>query len=165
MDVPPIRSLRMIVVDESEAFLASVRHWIGSRGDLQLVGTARNAAGALVAAADLGPDLMIVEAVLPGIDGFRLTRALKSTANAPLVVIVTFHANAAARDEAFAAGADGFLAKAEFSDELDALLRIWKNDPPSLVDRGDLAEPAGAAERVRTPATPVPLESRIAPDP
>lgn len=143
----------MLVVDESEAFLASVRHWIGSRSDVHLVGTARNAAGALVAAADLGPDLVIVEAVLPGMDGFRLTRALKAIAGAPLVVIVTFHSNAAARDEAIGAGADGFLAKAEFSDELDALLRIWKNDPPSLVDR------------VRTPATPVPRESRTARDP
>jgi DNA-binding NarL/FixJ family response regulator len=120
---------------------------------VHLVGTARNAAGALVAAAELGPDLMIVEAILPGIDGFRLTRALKSTANAPRVVIVTFHASAAARDEAFAAGADGFLAKAEFSDELEALLRTWKTDPPSLVDR------------LRTPATPAPRESRTARDP
>src|SRR5262249_7540471 len=121
-----------------------------------------NAAGALVAVADLSPDLVIVEAVLPGMDGFRLARALKSTSGAPLVVMVTFHANAAARDEAFAAGADGFLAKAEFSDELDALLRIWRNDPPSLADRAD---PAGTAGRVRTPATRAPRESRTSRDP
>jgi DNA-binding NarL/FixJ family response regulator len=149
----------VLVVDESEAFLAGARHWIESRSDLRLVGTARNAAAALVAAADLAPDLMIVEAVLPGIDGFRLTRALKATANPPRILIVTFHASAAARDEAFAAGADGFLAKADFSDELDALLRLWKNDPPSLADRGD------HAGRVRTPETRAPLESRSAPDP
>ena len=159
MDASPIRSLRMIVVDESEAFLASVRHWIGSRGDVKLVGTASNAAEAMGAAADLGPDLVIVEAVLPGIDGFRLARALKAMPDAPLVVVVTFHASAAARDEAFAAGADGFLAKAEFSDELDALLRVWRNDPPSLADRSD------SADRVRTPATRAPRESRSAPDP
>jgi DNA-binding NarL/FixJ family response regulator len=159
VDAASLRSLGVLVVDESEAFLASVRHWIGSRGDVHLLGTARNAAGALVSAADLGPDLMIVEAVLPGIDGFRLTRALKSAANPPRVVIVTFHASAAARDEAFAAGADGFLAKAEFSDELDALLSVWRNDPPSLAARTD---PPG---RIRTPATPAPRESQTARDP
>jgi DNA-binding NarL/FixJ family response regulator len=153
MDAPSIRSLRMLVVDDSEAFLASVRHWIGSRRDMELVGTACNAAGALVAAADVSPDLVIVEAVLRGMDGFRLARALKAMANAPLVVIVTFHANAAARDEAFAAGADGFLAKPEFSDELEALLSVWRNDPPSLADR------------LRTPATRAPRESRTARDP
>jgi DNA-binding NarL/FixJ family response regulator len=162
MDATSIRPLRLVVVDESEAFLASVRHWIGSRGDVQLVGTACNADGALVAVADLSPDLMIVEAVLPGIDGFRLTRTLKATAGAPLVVIVTFHASVAARDEAFAAGADGFLAKAEFSDELDALLRVWRNDPPSLADRSNAAGPSG---RVRTPATRGRRESRTGRDP
>ena len=144
--------LSVLVVDESEAFLAVTRHWIESRRDLRLVGTARDALAALEAAADLSPDLVIVEAVLPGVDGFRLTRAIKSRANAPLVVIVTFHASAAARDEAFAAGADGFLAKGDFSDELDALLEAWKTARP---DRANLTPPAIPARR----------ESRTVPDP
>jgi DNA-binding NarL/FixJ family response regulator len=126
---------------------------IESRPDLRLVGTARSGFSALEAAADLRPDLVIVEAVLPGIDGFRLTRALKARANAPLVVIVTFHASAAARDEAYAAGADGFLAKGDFSDEFDAILAFWK------IDR------AGDAGRVTTPTKPARRESRIVPDP
>ena len=149
-------SLSVLVVDESEAFLSSARHWIESRRDVHLVGTARSGAAALDAAVELSPDLVIVEAVLPGIDGFRLTRALKSRARAPLVVIVTFHASAAARDEAFAAGADGFLAKGDFSDELDAFLEIWKNDRP---------DHAARADRVTNPAIPARPESRIAPDP
>jgi DNA-binding NarL/FixJ family response regulator len=143
----------VLVVDESEAFLAGTRHLIESRSDLHLVGTARSGFSALEAAAELSPDLVIVEAVLPGIDGFRLTRALKARANAPLVVVVTFHASAAARDEAYAAGADGFLAKGDFSDEFDALLEFWKIDRP-----GHLA-------RVTTPARPARRESRTVPDP
>ena len=105
------------------------------------------------AAAELRPDLVIVEAVLPGIDGFRLTRALKARANAPLVVIVTFHASAAARDEAYAAGADGFLAKGDFSDELEVILEAWRTDRP------------GRAGRATTPAKRAPRESRTVPDP
>ena len=146
-------SLSVLVVDESEAFLSSARHWIESRRDVHLVGTARSGSSALDAAAELSPDLVIVEAVLPGIDGFRLTRALKSRANAPLVVIVTFHASAAARDEAFAAGADGFLAKGNFSDEVDAFLEIWKTDR------------LGRADGVKPPARPARRESRTVPDP
>ena len=140
-------TLSVLVVDESEAFLAGARHWIASRGDLRLVGTARSGASALDAASELRPDLVIVDAVLPGIDGFRLTRALKGNADAPLVVVVTFHASAAARDEALAAGADGFLAKGDFSDGLDAILEAWR------------------ADRVTTPARPARPESRTARDP
>jgi len=126
---------------------------IESRRDLHLVGTARSGFSALEAAAELSPDLVIVEAVLPGMDGFRLTRALKARANAPLVVVVTFHASAAARDEAFAAGADGFLAKGDFSDEFDAMLEMWKTERP------------GRADRVTSPAKPARRESRTVPDP
>ena len=141
-----VKSFSVLVVDESEAFLASTRHWIASRRDLRLVGTARSGPSALEAAALLCPDLVIVEAVLPGIDGFHVTRALKARANAPLVVVVTFHASVAARDEAFVAGADGFLAKGDFSDELEAMLEAW-------------------AGRVTTPAKPARRESRTVPDP
>ena len=114
--------LDVLVVDESEAFLASTLHWIEARPDLRLVGTAGNGPDALAAVERLRPDLVIVEAVLAGIDGFRLARALKAREDAPLVLLVTFHASAAARDEAHAAGADAFLAKYDFSDEIEAIL-------------------------------------------
>jgi DNA-binding NarL/FixJ family response regulator len=153
MDVASAEMLKVLVVDESEAFLAGARHLIESRSDVRLVGTARSGFSALEAAADLSPDLVIVEAVLPGMDGFRLTRVLKARANAPLVVVVTFHASAAARDEAYAAGADGFLAKGDFSDEFDAILEFWKTDRP------------GRAARATTPAKPARRESRTVPDP
>ena len=149
-NTPAMRSFSVLVVDESELFLAGARHWFESRRDVHLVGTTRNATTALEAAVALHPDLVIVEAVLPGIDGFRLTRALKSLAKPPLVLIVTFYTSAAARDEALAAGADGFLAKGNFSDELDAFLEKAKAEP---------------SVRVTTPATPARHELRIAPDP
>ena len=148
-----MRPFSVLVADDSEAFLASTCHWIESRTDLHLVGTARSGWAALEAAAELCPDLVIVEAVLPGIDGFRVTRALKVRANGPLVVIVTFHASQAARDEAFVAGADGFLAKGDFSDEFDAILEVWKTVRP------------GSAGRATTPARLVRRGSRTVPDP
>jgi DNA-binding NarL/FixJ family response regulator len=151
MVVESAKSLSVLVVDESEAFLASTRHWIGSRRDLSLVGTARSGPSALDAAALLSPDLVIVEAVLPGIDGFRVARTLKARANAPLVLIVTFHASAAARDEAFAAGADGFLAKGDFSDEIEAILETWRTERPN--------------GRVTTLTRPGRRDSRTVPDP
>jgi DNA-binding NarL/FixJ family response regulator len=151
--VASAKSFSVLVVDESEAFLASTLHLIASRRDLRLVGTARSGHAALEAAAVLSPELVIVEAVLPGLDGFRVARALKARANAPLVLVVTFHASAAARDEAFAAGADGFLAKGDFSDEFEAFLESWKIDPP------------GRREQVTTPAKPARRESQIVPDP
>lgn len=123
--MPSITPLRVFVVDESDAFLASVVEWIGSRRDLRLVGTARGGLEALDAIVHFTPDLVILDAILPGLDGFRLTRVIKKHTDAPLVVLVTFHANAAAREEAHAMGADGFLAKQDFTDGFEALLAGW----------------------------------------
>jgi CheY-like chemotaxis protein len=146
-------SFNVLVVDKSESFLASARHWFEARRDVHLVATTRTASSALEAASALNPDLVIVEALLPGIDGLQLTRALKSLPKAPLVVIVTTHASAASREEAIAAGADGYLAKDSFSGELDAYLEQWKTDRP----------PGGVG--LTNPARPDPPESRTAPDP
>jgi len=151
--VPAQEPITVVVVDESEAFLASTLQWIDSRRDLRLVGTARDGPEALDAVLRLSPDLVIVEAVLPGIDGFRVARTLKSRANAPLVLLVTFHASATARNEAFAAGADGFLAKGNFSDEFEAILETWKTERP------------GRSGLVTTPTKPSRRESRTVPDP
>ena len=99
------------------------------------------------------PDLVIVEAVLAGMDGFRLARAIKQLDNPPMILMVTFHATAAARSEAFAAGADGFLAKYDFSDEIELVLSEVRAARPRAVDR------------ITTPVKPVPPESRTVPDP
>jgi len=151
--VASIEPIAVLVVDESEAFLASTLQWIDSRRDLRLVGTARNGPEALSAVERLAPDLVIVEAVLPGIDGFRIARTLKARATSPLVLLVTFHASAAARDEAYAAGADGFLAKGDFNDEIEAILESWRTARPRR--RGD----------VTIPETPVRPGSQTVPDP
>jgi DNA-binding NarL/FixJ family response regulator len=144
-------SMTVLLVDESETFLASTLRWIQTRRDLDLVGTARSGPEALAAVELLQPDLVIVEAVLPGMDGFRLARRLKMRAEAPLVLIVTFHASAAARDEAFAAGADGFVAKYDFSDEVESILEKWRAGRPSNDDRAK-----GPSARMRRELRDVP---------
>lgn len=149
--MPSIAPFRVFVVDESDAFLASVVEWIASRRDLHLVGTASGGPEALEAIERLSPDLVILDAILLGIDGFRLTRSIKKRADAPLVVLLTFHASAAAREAAFVVGADGFLAKQDFTDGFEALLAAWaeagvsrtsrSTTPERQVQRGSRTEP------------------------
>lgn len=145
--------LHTLIADGNDAFLSGMIQWISSCPDLQLVGTARNGPEVLDAVQRLAPDLVILDAGLPGIDGFHLTRILKKRPGAPLVVLVTFHASAAAREEARAVGADALLATPDFTDGLEAMLEEWA--------KGKL----GAAERVTTPARPTRRESQTVPDP
>jgi DNA-binding NarL/FixJ family response regulator len=146
-------SIGVLVVDGSDAFLTSALHWIDSRSDLHFVGVARTRAEAIEALDHVHPDLVIVECVMNGADGFQLAREIKSRSAAPRVLLVTFHASAAARDEAVASGADGFLAKYDLIDGFDALLAEWR--------RGGGVR----ARSVKTRARPGQPGSRTVPDP
>jgi len=74
-------------------------------------------------------DLVLMDAVMPEMDGFEATRRIKREVNAPLVVIVSLHDSPSARRAAEDAGADGFVAKSELVRTLPGLLA-------SLVDDG-----------------------------
>src|SRR5262245_66468605 len=97
--------IRTLLVDESEDFLAGASHWILGRPELVVVGKVRSGLKAIEAVGRLHPDLVIMDCVLPELDGFRVARLIKSRPNPPLVVIATFVTSKAARDEATAAGA------------------------------------------------------------
>jgi CheY-like chemotaxis protein len=122
---PPLRTL---IADESQAFSAVLRRWLDGRTEFVWIATVRTGPEAIEAARRLLPDLVLLDAVLPTIDGFRVVRELAGLLRPPLTVIVTFQAGEHARRAAMNAGADGFLAKEDFAAGMDLLL-------PRLLDR------------------------------
>lgn len=119
------RPLRTLIADASAAFRGEVVRWIGDREDLTVIGTAASGSEVLPAVELLDPDLVLLDGALPGMDGFHVVRLLKARPRAPLAVIVTFFATSAARGEALAAGADGFIPKDEFNTAFERLLARW----------------------------------------
>jgi CheY-like chemotaxis protein len=149
--LPPLRTL---VADESQAFSSVLRRWIDGRPELAWIATVRTGPEAIDAARRLTPDLVLLDAVLPEIDGFRVVRELGRLPRPPQAVIVTFQAEDHARRAAFDAGAAGFVAKDEFAAGMDVLL-------PELLDRAAAwaADIAPVSPRARS----VPPGSRIEP--
>ena len=111
-------AIKVLVVDDSEEFLLGVCGWVASQRHLRLAGAARSGEEAIAAAERLEPDLVLMDIAMKGMDGLETTRRIKSKSPAPLVVILTFHATQVVRQEAWVAGADGFVAKADVSDDL-----------------------------------------------
>ena len=77
------------------------------------VAVARNGEEGVSMAADLRPDLVVMDLNLPVVDGLEATRRLKSRpeTRAIPVIALTAHADAPHRDEALAAGCDAFEEK------------------------------------------------------
>ena len=112
--------------------------------------TATNGAEALDAARTRLPDLILMDAAMPGLDGWMATKLLKSdpaTRNVP-VLILTAHVFAEHRAKAQEVGADGFIAKPcmpdELSREVAAALQRWETtrSTDTAHDRKSRAGPA-----------------------
>ncbi|WP_131739556.1 response regulator [Actinomadura roseirufa] len=104
-------SIRVLVVDDQAVVRAGFRAIIDGEPDLEVVGQAADGAEALRAAAELRPDVALMDIRMPGVDGLAASRELTALGSPTRVlVLTTFH-----RDEyvfgALRAGASGFLLK------------------------------------------------------
>lgn len=92
-----------------------------------VVETAKDGAEALAKAKTLGPDIVLMDLSLPGIDGWEATRRLKADPETAhlTVVALSAHALSAEGERARAAGCDGFIAKPCLPSDLVALLATY----------------------------------------
>jgi len=113
---------RVLIVDDSSEFRDVIRAWISARPGVELAATATNGQEAIDAVGSARPDLVLMDVMMPVMDGFEATRRIKARPGAPLVAILTLHDTDTIRHVAAEAGADGFVAKSELNQELPRLL-------------------------------------------
>ena len=116
-------SMRVVIVDDHPPFLAAVAATLAMVPSVQVVGRAAGGREALALAAQLQPDLVLVDFSMPDMTGAAVAKSLKAGAAAPKVVVMSFHNEPEYRDLALQAGADAFLPKTELHKELVPLLR------------------------------------------
>lgn len=80
-------------------------------------------------------DVLVVDGMLPGGDGFELCRALRAKGDETPILILTARSALDDRVEGFESGADDYLTKPFAVEELVARLRALARRPPSLLPR------------------------------
>ena len=119
--------VRVLLVDDNADFLTGVAGWLGTDSRWELVGTARCGREALDAARRLRPDVVLLDATMPDLSGFEVTRRMKAAPHAPHVVVLTLQDSEVVREEAAAAGAEGFVAKSAVTERLfDVITEVLK---------------------------------------
>jgi DNA-binding NarL/FixJ family response regulator len=101
----------ILVVDDEPIFRAGLRGVLEDAG-FRVVGEAGTARAAL-ALLDKEPDLVIMDLVLPGMDGIAATREVRRRLKRGKVVVLTSRRDVRDALEAMAAGASGYLVKSE----------------------------------------------------
>ena len=108
-------TIRVLLVDDDPLVRAGLRLMLRSAPDIDVVGEAGDGAAATTAAAELAPDVVLMDIRMPGTDGVTATAAIMAAntqaAAAPRVVaLTTFDADELVR-QAITAGAVGYLVK------------------------------------------------------
>jgi len=127
--MPP---LRVLLVDDSPEFLESAAYFLSLQPSVKVVGRALSGPDALEMASRLRPDLVLMDWAMPEMTGLEAARRLKAQPGAPRVVILTLHDNPQYRAAAQAAGADGFISKADFGAQLPPLIHRLFAEPGAV---------------------------------
>lgn len=129
---PPVTgtTARILVVDDDHKILDAVRRGLTMRG--YGVITADNGADALRLASLESPDLVILDIMMPVLDGLEVCRRLRETSDVPILML-TARDEVSDRVRGLEAGADDYLAKPFAFEELlariKALLRRSRPEP------------------------------------
>ena len=124
---------RVLVVDDEPQILRALRINLHARQyDVVTAGTGR---GALQAAAEAHPDLVILDLGLPDLEGVDVIRSLRTWTHVP-IVILSGRMNSAAKVDALDAGADDYITKPFSVEELLARIRAVtrRTTEPGLVE-------------------------------
>lgn len=125
MYVPPMPT-RILLVDDHPAYLERARALLEQHPDIEVGGIALSGEEAILLAADLRPDLVLVDYQMPGLNGIDTTRALKAQDPDLPVIIVSAHDDEAYRVAAAEAGASEWVIKTDIADALDRILAKHK---------------------------------------
>lgn len=121
------QNIRVLLADSDSEFCARMAAALDRAGDMELAGIAEDGAKALAAVGELKPDLLIIDLVLPVMDGITvLSRLHEQGPDAPATVVLSAFASPQAGAECTALGVDMFLRKPMDAEAVCERIRLWK---------------------------------------
>jgi DNA-binding NarL/FixJ family response regulator len=156
-----MNSIRVLLVDDQALFREGLRLLLSVQPDIEVVGEAANGEQALQMAAELNPDIVLMDLRMPVLDGVAATRRLHASQPQSRVIVLTTFDEDETVFEGLRAGAVGYLLKDVPSEKLVEAIRAAARGESFL-------QPSVAAKVVAeftrlssqglpvTPAAPVP---------
>jgi two-component system, NarL family, response regulator LiaR len=123
MTETPSQPIRVLLVDDHTMVRRGLITFLKVFDDLQLAGEAENGAEAVQRCADLQPDVVLMDMLMPGMDGVSATRAIRGRFPKIQVLALTSFKEGELIQKALEAGAIGYLLKDISADELARAIR------------------------------------------
>ena len=142
-------SIRVLIVDDHAMVRQGIATFIELQDDIELVGEAANGREAIARVEELRPDVVLMDLVMPEMDGVTATREIKARHPGVMVLALTSFVNDAQITPALQAGASGYLLKDLSADDLMKAVRAAHRGETPLAPAvakkliADIAAPRG----------------------
>jgi DNA-binding NarL/FixJ family response regulator len=117
-------TIKVVVADDQGMVRSGFSILLNAQPDIDVIGEAVNGKEAIARAADLRPDVILMDVRMPVLDGLQATREITARGGAPRVLVLTTFDLDDYVYEALRAGASGFLLKDASATELANAVRV-----------------------------------------
>jgi two-component system response regulator AlgR len=118
-------SVRVLIVDDQEPFRLAARMVVELTDGFDVVGEAETGEESVAMAAELKPDLVLMDVNLPGINGLDATRQILAGSDAVVVLLLSTYEEAEYAPRAAECGASAYIPKSSFGP--DRLESAWED--------------------------------------
>lgn len=116
--------IRVLIADDHAVLRAGLRMLLDAQSDMQVVGEAADGAEAVNRAAELVPDVVLLDLSMPGPPGTAIIERLVRLTPSPRVLVLTMHDDPAYLGAALHARASGYVVKKAADVELLSAIRV-----------------------------------------
>jgi NarL family two-component system response regulator LiaR len=119
-----VKPIRVMIVDDHAVVRSGLAAYLLAFDDLELVGEANNGEAAVRLCQQFQPDVILMDLVMPGMDGAMATRAIRQGYPQTQVVVLTSFKEEELVQRALQSGAIGYLLKDVQANELAEAIRL-----------------------------------------
>jgi NarL family two-component system response regulator LiaR len=138
--------IRVMVVDDHTVVRSGIRYSLLAFDDIELVGEAGSGQEAIRLCPELQPDVILMDMMMPGVDGVTTTRTLRQHHPQTQVIALTSFQEGTLVQDALRAGAISYLLKDVQMDELAEAIRSAHSGRPMLAPEAAQALAEAAAQ-------------------
>ena len=118
-----MKKIKILIADDHAVVRMGLASLFSAKPDLEVVGQAKNGELAVHAAQRLQPDVVVMDLMMPGMDGTEATRVLRRSAPEVKILVLTSYTTSDVIAKALEAGAHGAIMKSAENTELVSAIR------------------------------------------